>query len=134
MRPGKPSVLLVDDEEEVRRVMGRCLSAAGYLVDIAGDGRDGLRMFKEGSWDLVIIDRLMPEFGGEKLAEEVRSIAPEIPMILITGLVRADSKVELFDEVLRKPFFPAELLAATTRVLQRTQKTSLNGSESSSLS
>jgi DNA-binding response OmpR family regulator len=115
----KTSVLLVDDEEPVRYMIGRFLRAAGYFVDNANDGRSGLRMFKEGSWDLVIIDRLMPELGGEQLAEQVRAISSVVPMILITGLLKSDSRIELFDAVLKKPFSPSDLLAATHRVLRK---------------
>jgi DNA-binding response OmpR family regulator len=119
----KTSVLLVDDEEPVRYMIGRFLRAAGYFVDNANDGRAGLRMFKEGSWDLVIIDRLMPELGGEQLAEQVRAISSAVPMILITGLLKSDSRIELFDEVLKKPFSPSDLLAATHRVLRKNTNT-----------
>ena len=122
MPPAKTSVLLVDDEEPVRYMVGRFLRGVGYFVDNANDGGTGLRMFKEGSWDLVIMDRLMPEMDGEKLAEEVRAISPDVPMILITGLLRSDTRVELFDEVLKKPFSPSDLLAAATRVLRRAGK------------
>jgi len=76
-------------------------------------------MFQGGLWDVVIIDRLMPHMGGEELAEKIKGIAPHTPLILITGMLGPDTRVELFDEVLEKPFPIAHLLAATARVLQR---------------
>ncbi len=78
---------------------------------------EGLRMFEERSWDLVITDRTMPEMGGEQLAEEIRSISPDVPLILITGFLKSDTRVDLFDEILEKPFKRVDLLATTRRVL-----------------
>ena len=80
---------------------------------------EGLRMFEERSWDLVITDRTMPEMGGEQLAEEIRSISPDVPLILITGFLKSDTRVDLFDEILQKPFKRADLLATIRRVLDR---------------
>jgi two-component system, cell cycle sensor histidine kinase and response regulator CckA len=61
----------------------------------------------------------MPGMGGEQLAEEIRKISPDVPLILLTGFLKSDTRVDLFDEFLEKPFKRADLLAATERVLQR---------------
>jgi len=122
MPPKKTAVLLVDDEAPVHYAFGLFLREAGYLVAYAKDHSAGLRMFKENSWDLVITDRSKAAMRGEELEGEIRMIAPDIPLILITGLLKADARVELFDAVLEKPFSKADLLAATARVLQRTRR------------
>jgi two-component system response regulator SaeR len=115
----KPLILLVDDEPTMHFLVGRFLREAGYFVDDAKDGVAGLRMFKERSWDLVITDRAMPRMGGEQLAEEIRNISADVPLILITGSITSDTRVDLFDEILQKPVKRADLLAATARVLDR---------------
>src|SRR5271167_4854080 len=114
----KPLILLVDDEPTIHFLVGRFLREAGYFVNDAKDGVAGLRMFKERSWDLVITDRTMPGMKGEELAEEIRTISPDVPLMLITGSPKSDN-FELFDEILQKPFKRADLLAATARVLDR---------------
>jgi DNA-binding response OmpR family regulator len=111
------SILLVDDEPTIHVAFGMVLREAGYLVGDAKDGVEGLRMFRQRSWDLVITDRAMPEMGGELLAEEIRNLSAQVPLILITGFLKSDTHVELFDEVLEKPFKRADLLAAVGRVL-----------------
>ena len=111
------SVLLVDDEPAIHVVIGMFLREAGYVVGDAKGGMEGLRMFEEGSWDVVITDRAMPGMGGEQLAEEIRNISPDVPLILITGFLKADTRVDLFDEILEKPFRGADLLACVRNVL-----------------
>lgn len=119
MFPQKQSVLLVDDEPTVHLAVGTILRQAGYFVEGANNGVAGLRMFKERSWDLVMIDRAMPEMGGEELAEEIRKISPEVPLMLITGFLKSNTRVHLFNRVLEKPFNKADLLAATIRLIDK---------------
>lgn len=111
----QPKVLLVDDEASIHFMMGLFLRQAGYFVGDASDGVQGLRKFKEESWDVVITDLSMPEMGGEDLAQEIRMISSDTPVILITGYLKADIRRELFDEVLEKPFSKAVLLDTIER-------------------
>jgi len=113
------SILLVDDEPTIHVAFGMVLREAGYLVGDAKDGVEGLRMFRQRSWDLVITDRAMPGMGGEQLAEEIRRISPDVPLILVTGFLKSDTRCELFNEILQKPFKREDLLAVVGRVLSR---------------
>jgi len=113
------SILLVDDEPAIHVALGTFFREAGYFVEDAQNGAAGLRIFKERPWDLVLIDRAMPGMGGEELAEEIRKISPDVPLILITGFLKSDTRVNLFDEILEKPFTRAALLATVGRVLER---------------
>jgi two-component system alkaline phosphatase synthesis response regulator PhoP len=113
------SILLVDDEPAIHLVVGMFLREAGCFLGDAKDGMEGLRMFKESSWDLVITDRAMPEMGGEQLAEEIRKISADVPLILITGSLTSDIRVDLFDEILPKPFKRVDLLALVGKSLGR---------------
>jgi CheY-like chemotaxis protein len=112
------AILLVDDEPGVHLMVGMFLRKAGYFVACANDGPTALRMFKERSWDLVITDRSMPRMGGEELAEEIRKIASDVPVILVTGYLKSDTRADLFDEVLEKPFTRDDLLATIRKVLE----------------
>src|ERR1700677_3336558 len=82
---GLRKVLLVDDEAGILDLFGMILRNAGYFVRTAFNGAAGLQVFESASWDLVITDRKMPEMDGERLAEEIKEIAPKTPLILITG-------------------------------------------------
>ena len=103
-------VLVVDDEPTILMMLKKLLQPAGYEVQTAESGREGLRAFQQGTWDLVTVDRAMPEMNGEETATQMRNIAPEVPIILITGFPGAVVRPELFDAVLAKPFRSTELL------------------------
>ena len=114
---GMRRVLLIDDEASIVDLFGMILRNAGYFVRTALNGAAGLSLFESASWDLVITDRQMPQMDGERLAEEIRAIAPQTPLILITGVSIGDLRPGLFDAVLQKPFSKAILLAKVEDVL-----------------
>jgi CheY-like chemotaxis protein len=104
-------ILLVDDEPVLLRAMAEALRTAGYEVETAGDGGEGLRKFEAQSWDVVITDRSMPNLSGEEMASAIQALNPNVPIILITGLPCAHTAAGLFDAVLTKPFRSEQLLA-----------------------
>src|SRR5687767_8607197 len=97
-------VLIVDDDSALLYLLQRVLRNAGYTVAVAESGSAGLRLFREQAWDLIILDRAMPEMGGEELAKIMRVHTPNIPLVMITGLIDLVARRELFNAVLRKPF------------------------------
>jgi two-component system OmpR family response regulator len=115
--PGIRRVLLVDDEASIVDLFGMILRNAGYFVRTALNGVAGLSLFQSSSWDLVITDRQMPQMDGERLAQEIKGIAPKTPLILITGLTNGEPPAGLFEAVLRKPFSKAALLASVEDAL-----------------
>ena len=104
-------ILLVEDEPVLLRVMAKALRAAGYDVDTAADGEEGLTKFKAGAWDLVVTDQCMPHLSGEDMAAAIRILDSMVPMILSSGLPCGRTEARLFDAVLPKPFRSEELLA-----------------------
>lgn len=78
-------VLVVDDEPMVREVMTEYLKGDGHTVDTACNGVEALKLFKEKKFDLVITDRAMPEMNGDQLTLEIKKIAPNTPLIMLTG-------------------------------------------------
>ena len=81
----KLHVLVVDDESMVREVLQEYLSGDGHEVTLAKDGLEALGHFKQKKFDLVITDRAMPEMNGDQLAEAVKKISPDTPLIMLTG-------------------------------------------------
>jgi CheY-like chemotaxis protein len=113
----QPKVLVVDDEPAILITLKKILQQSGYEVQTAQSGREGLEIFQHGHWDLVTLDRSMPEMNGEEVAREMRKIAPHTPLVLITGFPDAVVQRELFDAVVAKPFRSAALLQTFAKVL-----------------
>lgn len=118
-------ILVVDDEPEVREILGEMLARAGHEVFRAADGEEGLRAFREHRPDLVVTDLLMPVRGGLSLIVEMREVDPEARVLAISGggprgnLNFLDTARALGGvETLRKPFRRAEFLAAVDRTLR----------------
>jgi DNA-binding NtrC family response regulator len=111
------SVLIVDDEIAIRSMLQRIFRAAGFDVGCSENGVEGLKMFHESDWDVVVVDRGMPEMNGEQMAREIKGTHPNVPLILITGLPHAVTRPELFFAVLPKPFQPMELVDLVTRAI-----------------
>lgn len=117
-------ILVVDDEEAIRAVVGRMLQAEGYEVLRARDGMEALRELKEvgGAVDLVITDLVMPGMGGRVLGQELARRYPGLPLVWMSGHPR---EVEFPREMpghenpfLMKPVSPGALLDTVSRVLQ----------------
>ena len=110
-------VLVVDDEPAILMTLKKILQYAGYEVQTAQSGREGLNVFQQRQWDLVTLDRSMPDMNGEEVATKMKQMAPNVPIIMITGFTNAVVRPELFDAVVAKPFRPAELLERFAQAL-----------------
>src|SRR5258707_9377620 len=93
-------VLVIDDEDAILVMLKRVLEQAGYEVQTAPSGLEGLSLFQQGTWDVVTVDRSMPGLNGEEVAGVIRHLAPSVPIILITGFPGAVTRHELFDAIL----------------------------------
>jgi CheY-like chemotaxis protein len=116
-------VLVVEDEHEVRGMMERVLTRAGYQVLEAPDGREALQLITEAhaSIDLIITDIVMPWMGGEELIVEVRKAGHRIPIICTSGFVSSILELpeSVPDALLSKPFSARQLVKAVESVLAR---------------
>ena len=122
------TVLIVDDETNLRKVLAATLKREGYDVVQAADGEQAVEIFDQGGIDIVVSDLVMPKMGGFEVLKHVLEKAPEVPVILITAHGTVDSAVQAiktgaFDYV-TKPFEQSELRqviakAARTRDLNR---------------
>lgn len=126
--PAKPGrILIIDDDEMIRELLSELLQVAGHTVVSAGGGREGLRLFRQGGFDLVLTDLGMPECSGWEVASAIKRTTPRIPVALITGwgltLDRRKLKEAGVDLVLNKPFQVAEVLALVAEGLELREKT-----------
>ena len=90
----KSSILLIDDDDSLRRVMEFSLTEAGHRVRAAASGEDGLRLFEQETFDVVITDITMPGMSGMEVLAKVRQREADIPVIIITAYGTIESAVE----------------------------------------
>jgi signal transduction histidine kinase len=113
-------ILVVEDEQLVREVIGVYLAEDRHEITLAENGRIGLEKFRDGSFDLVMTDRSMPEMNGDTLAAEIKKLNPEQPVLLLTGfgdiMSGAGEKPAGIDLVVSKPFTLTTLRAAIAKV------------------
>src|SRR5579872_528863 len=95
-------ILCIDDEAKLLMVRQMVLSAAGYTVLSAANGRNGLELFRSKQIDLVITDHLLPDISGAQVAGEMKRIKPDVPIILLTGLPDAPEGSQHANVVLTK--------------------------------
>ncbi|MBX2921330.1 MAG: sigma-54-dependent Fis family transcriptional regulator [Chitinophagaceae bacterium] len=88
------NILIIDDEKAIRKTLGEILSYEGYKIDEAGDGDEGLKKFREKSYDVVLCDIKMPKTDGIEFLDKVREINPDIPIIMISGHGTIETAVE----------------------------------------
>ena len=109
----KSVILLIDDDDSLRRVMEFSLTEAGHTVQTAASGEDGLRLFEKGNFDAVITDITMPGMSGMEVLAKVRQRVPTIPVIVITAYGTIESAVEAMKQgafdYITKPFNRDEL-------------------------
>jgi two-component system phosphate regulon sensor histidine kinase PhoR len=117
------SILVVDDEMGIREACKRALAVEGYAVDAAEDGNQGLQKIKEKSYDLILMDLMMPGIGGLDLIKKTNDIDPEIIIVVITGYATIETAVEATKrgayDYLPKPFTPEALTALVKRGLEK---------------
>ena len=109
----------------MQRALQRALTAEGYQVDVASDGPSGLNSFREQRPSAVLLDLKLPGIHGRELCREFKTIAPNVPVIVLSANTEVDDKVLLLelgaDDYVTKPFSPKELLARVRRAMRRTE-------------
>jgi OmpR-family two-component system manganese-sensing response regulator len=116
-------ILLVDDEVELTDPLSRVLTREGYHVDIAHDGDEGGRLAIQGSYDLLILDWMLPKRSGLEICQQLRSHGDTTPVLFLTAKDTVDDRVHGLDagadDYLVKPFELRELLARVRALLRR---------------
>ena len=115
-----PKILVVDDEERVRQLMGEILEDQGHEVILAASGQEGLQLFDSQEFDAVFTDLGMPGMSGWELARAIRERNRRLPLAIITGwgdAVTADEKESAgVSWILTKPFSMAQIEEVTKEV------------------
>ena len=116
-------ILVVDDEEIVIKSCLRILGGGDYQVEAVQDGREALRKIEENSYDVMILDIMMPNMDGLEVLRRVKETHPNVDVIMITGLSQIDTAVQAMKlgafDYISKPFEPDELKLVVQRALER---------------
>ncbi|MDO8912155.1 MAG: response regulator transcription factor [Phenylobacterium sp.] len=116
-------LLLVEDDKEAAAYLRRALSEAGHTIDHAASGREGLLLAAGETYDVIVLDRMVPEIDGLAILRTIRASGVKTPVLLLTAMGGIDDRVEGLeaggDDYLVKPFAFAELLARVNALARR---------------
>ncbi len=116
-------ILVIEDDAETASYISDGLEESGHTVDVAATGREGLLLAAGESYDLMVVDRMLPEIDGLGIVKTVRSAGVETPVLFLTALGGIDDRVAGLDaggdDYLVKPFAFSELLARLNALARR---------------
>jgi DNA-binding NtrC family response regulator len=114
-------ILIIDDDRHMQKACTRVLAKAGHVVTCAETGDEGLKQIRDGanSFDVVLLDQLMPGMSGTDALAHIKTIAPNLPVIIITGSVTEETAADIIHkgacDCLPKPFNPEQLRNAVIK-------------------
>jgi two-component system sensor histidine kinase/response regulator len=121
------SILVIDDEAGIREGCRRALTPLGYCVDVAPTGATGLRKLREGAFDLVLLDLMMPGMSGIEALDHIHEIDPDIVVIIITGYATVEAAVKTIKkgayDFISKPFTSDDLILVVNQGLEHRRLT-----------
>ena len=119
----KLKILLCEDDENLGMLLREFLQAKGYSADLCPDGDKGYKAFLKGRYDLCVLDVMMPRKDGSTLAQEIRNVSSETPIIFLTARNMKEDVLQGFklgaDDYITKPFSMEELVSRISAILRR---------------
>lgn len=121
----KNKLLLVEDDKNLGSLLQEYLNAKGFEAKLAVNGKEGFELFKKNTFDICVLDVMMPVKDGITLAKEIRSNDKNIPIVFLTAKSMKEDAIEGFmagaDDYITKPFSMEELLLRLNAILRRTK-------------
>ena len=133
MSQEKISILLAEDDRNLGNLLKEYLEAKGFETKLAGNGKEAYDFFSKGSFDICLLDVMMPVKDGFTLAREIRLLDKNIPIVFLTAKSMKEDTIEGFsagaDDYITKPFSMEELMMRLNAILRRVKNQSLKQSE-----
>ena len=124
-------ILVVEDEKDIQNIIKAFLENAGYKVETADDGLDGINIIQKNKFDLILLDIMMPKIDGFVVCEMIRKNS-NVPIIILTALTDEESQLKGFDKLaddyITKPFSMPVLLKHIEAIFRRTNNSNENTS------
>jgi DNA-binding NtrC family response regulator len=126
----KGTVLIIDDEDEIRESIELLLNSEGYATDIASTGEEGLRKIEENLYDLVLLDLMLPGRSGMDIQKDIKRFDPALPVVIITAMAAIETAVTAIKEgsydYVTKPWDNDKLMAIVGNAVRQRQLLSEN--------
>lgn len=120
------TILVVEDDPRMQKVLQRMFRDEGYQVTIAGDGQSGLEAFRICRPAAIVLDLILPHISGREVCKRVKSSSSETPVVVLSAISEVADKVLLLelgaDDYVTKPFSPRELMARVQAAIRRRRK------------
>ena len=124
---GKRRILIIEDEPDLVRGLRDALEFEGFEIVSSGLGREGVKLLRDRSPDLVLLDLMLPDANGFAVCEEIRATHPLLPVIMLTARSQETDKIRGLDvgadDYVTKPFSVGELVARINAIFRRLQRT-----------
>jgi two-component system OmpR family response regulator len=118
-------VLVIEDDREMARYLQKALTESGHTADVAGDGEEGLALARDGGYDVLIVDRMLPRRDGLSIVRTLRAEGVHAPVLILSALGDVDDRVKGLkagsDDYLTKPYAFSELLARIEALTRRAE-------------
>lgn len=122
----QPHVLVIDDDERLRQLLGKFLADQGFAVGLAADAQEARAQMALLAFDLLVLDRMMPGEDGLSFAKALRAAGQTVPILMLTAMGEAEHRIDGLevgvDDYLAKPFEPRELVLRIHSILKRVPK------------
>jgi DNA-binding response OmpR family regulator len=116
-------ILVIEDDNRVQKALKRLFESEGFAVDIASNGLAGLESFRAAPPTAVVLDLRLPGMAGPDVCREIKQVAPQLPIIILSAKTDVSDKVLLLeigaDDYVTKPFSPRELMARVSSAVRR---------------
>ena len=116
-------ILVIEDDRAVQKALRRLFEAEGFVVEVAGNGAEGLELFRAAPPSVLVLDLSLPGTPGQDVCREINQVAPSLPIIILSARTEVMDKVLLLElgahDYVTKPFSPRELLARVRTAMRR---------------
>ena len=120
------TVLVIEDDPRMQKVLQRLFREEGYEIALASDGEAGVQAFRATSPLAVVLDLILPKMSGRDVCKRIKAASPETPVLVLSAITEVVDKVLLLelgaDDYVTKPFSPRELLARVQAAIRRSRR------------